>query len=71
MTERKFKSYTLWMKWRNWGWNPHATCLNLPYPSINPIDVLKKIMESYWSGYWKRGRTWMILPDDRKPKGAE
>lgn len=73
MTQRKFKSYTLWMKWRNLGWKPCVTVLNLPFPSDNPIYVLESWIKSkYYSWYnavWVRGKTWMILPDDRKPKG--
>jgi len=70
MADRKFNSYTLWMKWRNSGWKPYATCLNLPWPSANPIEILKLWAKTYYiHEYWDRGKTWMILPESRKPKG--
>ncbi len=72
MTERKFKSYTLWMKWRNLGWHPEATISNLPWPAANPIDILKEWVESRYScKNWIRGKTWMILPEGREPRGGE
>ena len=71
MTERKFKSYTLWMKWRDYGWSPSATCLNRPFTAESPIKVLSFYMQNYSTIYWKRGKTWMILPEDRKPAEME
>jgi len=70
MTERKYKSYTLWLKWANLGWMPRVTCLNLPWPAANPRDVLEHhmTMTKYQYSHWKRGKDWMILPEDRKPK---
>lgn len=69
MTERKFKSYTLWLKWLFIGWKPYVTCLNLPWPSDNPISVLRdRRMVRFKGGHWKRGKTWMILPEGRRPK---
>ena len=69
MTERKFKSYTLWLKWKGSGWQANVTASNLPWPSDNPRDVLKHWMEcSYLGDYWVRGKTWMILPEGRKPR---
>ena len=68
MTERKFKSYTLWMKWRDLGWRREMTCLNLPWPAANPIDVLKGMTKNYSPPLWIRGKNWMILPEDREPK---
>lgn len=70
MTERKFGSYTLWMKWRDYGWIPAIKCFNLPWPSENPRAVLANHMDQYSKNYWVRGKTWMILPEGRKPAGA-
>jgi len=69
MTERKFKSYTLWMKWRYQGWRPAITCLNLPWPAANPRKVLEEWIKSQTHcGHRVRGKTWMILPEHRMPK---
>ena len=69
MTARKFKSYTLWIKWANLGWTKAATCLNSHWPSENPIEVLEFYVESkYPFGWAKRGKAWMILPEDKIPK---
>lgn len=68
MTQRKFKSYTLWLKWRNRSWKPHITCLNLPWPAENPRNILKTWARSHYPGlHWSRDK-WMILPEGRKPK---
>ena len=71
MTERKFKSYSLWMKWQNLGWKVGATCKNLPWPAANPRVVLERWMRCYEYGYWVRGKTWLILPVGKKPKGVK
>jgi hypothetical protein len=70
MTERKFKSYTLWLKWPNLGWKPECTCLNLPWPAANPRNVLSTYMGSLYGKHWERGKNWMILPENRKPPGV-
>ena len=70
MTERKFKSYTLWLHWENVGWKPYITCLNFPYPAENPREVLSDWAKSHYPQYWDR-KDWMILPEGRKPKGVK
>jgi len=69
MTQRKYKSYTLWLKWIKQGWQPTITCLNLPWPAENPLFVLNTWREIFYnSSNWIRGKTWMILPEGRRPK---
>jgi len=59
------------MKWSDRRWKPYITCLNLPWPSANPRAVLSEWRKyNFTYKHWKQGKTWMILPDDRKPKGA-
>lgn len=70
MTARKYKSYSLWLKWREQGWQVEVTCLDVPWPATNPIRVLEVLADSYSHNYWKRGKTWMILPEGSRPKGA-
>ncbi len=69
MTERKYASYTLWMKWENLGWVREVTCLNLPWPAANPRKVLSDWVKlRYQYGRWVRGKTWMILGGNKTPK---
>lgn len=73
MTKRKFKSYTLWIKWYRCAWGPELTCTE-PTESTgfaNPITVLEERMAPLSnSPYWKRGKNWMILPEGKKPTNA-
>lgn len=70
MTERKYASYTLWMKWVNLGWRAEATCLDLPWPAANPREVLSDWVRHRYSHLdWKRGKNWMILGGVKTPKG--
>lgn len=75
MTARKFKNYTLWVKWRQIGWEPILNCSNPTNSDINPIEVLEYWFRDEYVNlnlpYWKRGKTWMILPSGRKPKGVK
>ena len=70
MTERKYKSYTLWLHWDNSEWTKAITCLNLPFPAENPREILYRWARSHYPQYWKR-KDWMVLPAGRKPKGMK
>jgi len=69
MSELKFKRYTLWVKWKNLGWRKLVTCVAGKYPMENPRKVLENYVTNRfpWTGRLDRGRTWMILPGNRKP----
>lgn len=77
MSNRKHKSYTLWLKWLGVGWSAEFTASeperhNLTWPE-SPILVLESIMTSrFGSGdrnsRWRRSkRRWMILPTGQVP----
>lgn len=70
MTERKYNKYTLWVKWKNRGWCPAVTCLDLPWPADNPIRVLKRWARTSYMSAWDKSE-WMILGGDKKPSGLK
>lgn len=71
MSRLKYKRYTLWLKWRNFGWAREITAVVLPFPAKSPIEILLDWIE-YKSWPWlTRGLTWMILPEPKTPKGYD
>lgn len=73
MTERKYKAYTLWLKFRNRGWMPKFTVEEGRRGfGPNPKEVISQWM-ILWelNDYWKRGKTWMILPKGQKPAAIQ
>ena len=70
MTKRKFKAYSLWLKWSNIGWQVAATCKNMPWPAENPRAFLLQWAETHYPSRW--GEEWRkkirILPEGRRPR---
>ena len=73
MTKRKYDAYTLWVNWRNLGWQPAFTINQGVHWS--PIEIIEDWLEArgYYDNprsYWQRGKTWMIKPDGQMPANA-
>ncbi len=70
MTKRKYKAYTLWLKWKSSpGWARTFTVKDEGWPGENPILVIKQWIKWGWAGkYWEK-RDWVILPEGKTPKG--
>ncbi len=74
MTDRKHRAYTLWMKFKNAGWTPRFTVETGRDQWPSPTDVIKDFMRGTIeyeyddpNAYWKRGKTWVILPKGKLP----
>ena len=71
MTLRKFKAYSLWLKWeRPDGWQIAATCKNVSFPGENPREFLMEWAETHYPSKW--GPDWRrkvrILPEGKRPR---
>jgi len=70
--KRKFKAYSLWLKWGNLGWRIAATCKNVAYPGENPRSLLMEWAASHYPSKW--GCDWRrkvrILPEGKRPRDA-
>jgi hypothetical protein len=78
MTARKYKAYTLWLKWNDVGWHPEITVLSESNPPCrtgvrqdSPRALLLEWIERRFAVAW--GPDWRsrvrILPAGRRPKG--
>lgn len=67
MTKRKYKSYTLWLKWRGGDWQPIFTVTENHWFG-NPYTVIVGHMARFGS-FWERGVNWIIKPEGQVPAG--
>lgn len=64
---RKYREYTLWLKYCNVGWIRAFTVVDHGWPGQNPIEICKEWYEKHYTNpRWDKSKM-IILPRGKEP----
>jgi hypothetical protein len=63
------KPYTLWLRFRRRPWRRAFTISGTAFGLSSKQALVEWAQQYFAFPYWRRGKTWMVLPQGKRPAG--